>query len=150
MNYVICTKKTGVNKIDKQEDEMKIIMRYWIKFYAPGSFTANVWIIECEELPKPEEVEIPENAYAFEIYKREDIEKDGKIYKGEAKQVGKQYYHPDSEVTTLEEVRKHPKTTDILISNMECNKWDSVIWTRWGNWAQPFNKEKISIVPKQA
>ena len=117
----------------------------------PGSFVAETWIKDYTKLPQPQEVEIPENAYAFEIYQREDIVEGGKTYKGDAIQIGKTYYHPDSLVTNLEETKNHKNASDILIRNMECNKWENVIWTRWGNWPQPYNAENMEVlVPEHA
>ena len=121
---------------------------YWITFWAPGSFTANAWSKDCDVLPSPDEVEIPDNAYAFTLHKREDAIDGEKTYKGECEQVGPMYYHPNSQVTTLEETKKHRNTSDMLISNMKCNKWDAVIWTRWGNWPQPYEESRHKVLSK--
>lgn len=125
---------------------MKKETTYWIEFYSPGSFCANTWTKDVDKLPEPNSVEIPENAYSFTLNKREDIIDGDKKYKGTSEQVGPMYYHPDSKVTTLEETRGHSGATKTLISNMMCNNWDSVIWTRWGNWPQPFNADKQEVV----
>lgn len=121
-------------------------MKYWVIFYTPGSFVADTWTKDYAKLPQPHEVEIPENAYAFQIYQRTDIVEDGKTYKGDAEQIGKTYYHPDSLVTNLEQTKNHKNASEILIRNMECNKWESVVWTRWGNWPQPYDDKKMEVI----
>ena len=55
------------------------------------------------------------------------------------------YYHPDSKVEDLKEVEQNPNATDTLIRNIKNNGWDRIIWTRWGNWPQPFNPTKITL-----
>lgn len=125
---------------------MKTKMNYWANlFYMPGVIEAETSRKYFDNLPNPEEIEFPEHAYAFEIYQREDIIKDGKTYEGDTEQIGKTYYHPDSKITNLEETKMHPDT-DILIRNMEYNGWDKVIWTRWDSWPQPYDENKILIL----
>lgn len=99
----------------------------------------------------PEEVALadwPNRAYAYKLY-QQDIVADtetGKVYRGDRTEVdGKLHYHPDSKVETLEQVRNSPNATETLIRNMECNGWDSIVWTRYGNWPQPFDKETMCI-----
>lgn len=46
----------------------------------------------------------------------------------------------------LEEVKANPKCGPALISNMKCNGWNRVVWTRWGNWPQPFYDGKVVIL----
>jgi len=58
------------------------------------------------------------------------------------------YYHPGSTITSLDQVKAGKTPGSIghaLIGNMECNNWDAVIWTRWGNWPQPFDAAKHEI-----
>ena len=40
----------------------------------------------------------------------------------------------------------YPRATPILISNMECNDWKQIIWTRWGNWPQPFDPATAEVL----
>jgi hypothetical protein len=46
---------------------------YWVRFLYPGAFVAeeSTRDLPCET--RPEEIEWPKNAYAFELFKREDI-----------------------------------------------------------------------------
>lgn len=119
---------------------------YWIRFYAPGSFTTNEWIRMEDSMPKPDEVAFPDKAYAFTLHQREDIIEGGKVYQGAAEQVGLMYYHPSSKVETLAQAELNPNATSILLSNMRCNRWDHIVWSRWGNWPQPFDAAKMQVV----
>ena len=119
--------------------------KYWVTFYTPNILVADTWNVEYDKLPEPNSVEFPENAYAFVIYKREDIVEGETRYRGETEQVGKMYYHPDSEIKKFEEI-PDCQPNEILRKNMECNNWDAVIYTRWGNWAQPYDKEEVEIL----
>ena len=128
--------------------------KYWIKFYSPGTIMTNPvcisvsseWNIECAENQKPEDVKFPENAYAFTMHVKNDIVSDETTYKGDVEQIGPIYYHPDSTVETLEQVEKNQKATDILKNNMKYNDWDKIIWSRWGNWPQPFDSGKHMVL----
>lgn len=116
-----------------------------IEFVAPGSFVAETWRVASTETD-PARVEFPENAYAFRMYEREDVVDDGVRYKGIEKQIGPLWYHPHSHIQGIEEVRKDPRATSTLIQNMEINKWPEIIWTRWGNWPQPFDAKTMRVV----
>jgi hypothetical protein len=123
-------------------------MVYWLTFVSPGSFVANESSVMVGALPDPQDVSFPESAYAFTMHRREDVIDGDKEYRGKAEQVGPTYYHSDSKIETLAEVRKNPRASRILVSNMECNRWPSIIWTRWGNWPQPYEPGKATILPK--
>jgi hypothetical protein len=123
----------------------RITVRY-VRFYAPGSFCANDWTVEVQSAD-PAAVVWPENAYAFTMNERVDAHDGPEVFKGEDKQIGPMYYHPDSKVATLREVKARNDSRDrILISNMECNRWPGVIYTRWGNWPQPYEADKMRIL----
>ena len=125
---------------------MKKKMVYWAIFFTPGLFVAETWDKDFKKQPEPEEVEFPERAYAFQLYKREDVIDGGRTYKGKPEKIGKLCYHKDSKVTTIAEVKKMQGDNKTLISNMECNKWNKVIWTRWGNWPQPYEPKSVCVV----
>jgi hypothetical protein len=118
---------------------------FYACFLSPGSFVAENWT-QPIDTPDPRKVGWPENAYAFSIHKREDVIDGERRYEGKAEQVGPLYYHPDSFVQTLDEARANPKASKILISNMEINEWWQIIWTRWGNWPQPFEPDRMEIL----
>lgn len=117
----------------------------YVTFLSPGSIVAAQWTKDVESLD-PYAVDWPDRAYAFTMHTREDVVDGDTRYKGTPTRVGPVYYHPDSKVETLEEVRINPNAGSILISNMECNRWDRVVWSRWGNWPQPFEVEKAVVL----
>lgn len=118
-----------------------------VYFYA-GTICANTSETVFNSLEEVTLADWPNRAYAYKLY-QQDIVTDtetGKGYRGDRTEVdGKLHYHPDSKVETLEQVRNNPNATETLIRNMECNGWDSIVWTRYGNWPQPFDKETTCI-----
>lgn len=122
--------------------------KYQVVFYIPGIIVAETVTREYKKLPKPHEVEIPDNAYAFVIFRRTDIVEYGETFMGNAKQIGKTYYHSDSLVTNLKQTKQHKNATSTLIKNMEINGWNRVIWNRWGYWPQPYNANEIEILQR--
>lgn len=120
---------------------------YFVVFWAPGSFFGESWTSEVKT-PDPMAVKWPDNAYSFTMHEREDVVDGDTRFRGDSIQVGPAYFHPDSKVETLTQVKKNPKSTPTLIENMRCNKWEAVVWSRWGNWPQPFEKGKAVVLPK--
>jgi hypothetical protein len=118
---------------------------YYVTFLAPGSFMANDWSTPVDSAD-PRKVAWPDNAYAFRLFKREDVIDGDTTYQGKPQQIGKLFYHPDSSVQSLDEVRSNPRATPTLISNMECNRWKQIIWTRWSNWPQPFDPADTEVL----
>jgi len=126
---------------------MKKVKKYFVKFFSPGIIVAEIQTKKIKSL-NPYKIKFPDHAYSFTLNEREDVidEETGKEYLGKDKQVGPRYYHPDSKVETLEEVKKNRPSARILISNLENNNWHKIIWSRWGNWPQPFDPEKDVIL----
>lgn len=114
-------------------------------YFCPGSFLAESWVKETDST-EPNEVIWPENAYAFTIRTRIDVIDGEECFQGKSEQIGPMYYHPDSKVETLEEAKINPKSTDILIRNMESNRWAKIVWSRWGNWPQHFDDSKCVVL----
>lgn len=124
-------------------------VKWFVEFHYPGLMLGDSSEEEYTGPVEPKDVAFADNSYAFTIWKRTDIEEDGETFKGERSVVGKRYYyHPDSRITSLEEMKTGsvPGVTEILLSNMRINKWDSVIWTRLGNWPQPYDAERMEVL----
>lgn len=118
----------------------------FVRFYAPGSFVANDWTETVDTL-EPLAVKWPDRAYAFTLHERIDVMDGPETFTGKARQIGPTYYHPDSKVLTQAEVAARCDSRDsILLANMRCNKWDAVIYSRWGNWPQPYEAGKCEIL----
>lgn len=125
---------------------MKKEIKRWATFWAPGSFVGENWQVDVASMD-PYAIVWPDRAYAVVLCEREDIVDGQTRYRGDVK--GGElmwYYHPDSKVETLEQVKANPKATRTLISNMECNRWDKIIWTRWGNWPQRFDAKTMVVL----
>lgn len=122
---------------------------FYARFVAPGSFMANDWTSPATSAD-PAKVAWPENAYAFTLHKREDVVDGATRYEGKPEQIGPTYYHPDSFIQSLDEARTNPKATPILLDNMRINGWAQIIWTRWGNWPQPFDASTTAILKVRA
>lgn len=120
---------------------------HYVIFWAPGRVVANGWTMPVASAD-PHKVGWPDSAYAFRLFKREDVIDGDKTYEGKPEQVGPIYYHPDSVVQSLDEARANPKATEVLISNMKINGWAQIIWTRWMTWPQPFDPETTQVLAR--
>ena len=117
-------------------------------FLEPGTFVGNSSQRYVESLD-PYAIVWPENAYAVVLSEREDIVDGKTTYTGPVKGGAITYYHPDSKVETLEQVKNNPRASEVLVSNMECNEWTQIVWTRWGTWPQPFNPKTMAVMEKK-
>jgi hypothetical protein len=136
-------------KPDIKEAAKQKVTETYARFYTPGAMFADTFDVPCAPDAHPDEIRFPENAYAFDFYRREDVIDGENTYRGKERKIGKRWYHPDSYVLTLAEVKGRADPRDrILIGNMECNGWPSVIFSRWGNWPQPFDSAESAIVPR--
>ena len=125
---------------------MNQLTRRFVRFYAPGSFVANDWTREVDNLD-PATVEWPDNAYAFTLHERVDVMDGTETFTGKEHQIGPMYYHPDSKVLSEAEIAARGDSRDrILLANMRNNKWPSVIYSRWGNWPQPYVADKVRVL----
>jgi hypothetical protein len=124
---------------------MKKEIKKWVKFRTPGSFCAEDWNRDVDSFD-PSKIVWPDNAYCFQFYTREDVVDGDKRYEGKAESVGPLYYHPESKIETLSQVKANPKAGRCLVGNMECNGWTHIIWSRWGNWPQPFRKGETEVL----
>lgn len=127
----------------------KVTVSYIMFYTHAGAFRSDC----VHNKINPEDVEFVSTAYAFTIHERIDvIDDEGNVYKGAEKQIGPLYYHPDSKVNALEEIKQgksaHP-IGNALLRNMVMNNWDSVIWTRWGNMPRPYDPSKIKIIGRK-
>lgn len=125
------------------------LVRY-LCFSAPGSFVANQWTVEVAGNFEADNFDgWPDNAYAFTLHERLDIVDGDSVFRGDPKQIGPTYYHPDSKVEDYEAVSKNPTATEILLSNMRYNGWSHIVWSRWGNWPQPFDPDESIVLEKK-
>lgn len=119
---------------------MKKITKCYVTYMSPGSFVSNTWNVDIPLGCDHNDIDWPDNAYAFSIHERTDVVDGDAIFTGEPIQIGPLYYHPDSKAETLAQVKRNPKATRTLITNMESNRWSKVVWTRFGG-VQTFGPE---------
>ena len=130
---------------------MSRIEKHFVTFYSPGTFVAETtekpidsWDIETA---KKMAAKITERhgahpyGFRFSTRSRKDDELDSKVTKTSGR------YYLNCKVVTLAEIknRKDPKDS-ILISNMECNKWDKVVQSiKVWQWTQPLEKGDVVL-----
>lgn len=125
--------------------------RHFIRFFSPGMIVANTKMVRVDGgRPDPETVEFPDGAYAFEIVEQDVVTDGDDEFLGASKSIGPVYYHPDSKIETLDEVRQNHPDETILISNMETNGYDRIVFSRDGHWAQFFDPDKAAILPARS
>jgi hypothetical protein len=127
---------------------MKKVRKLYLSFWHPGTMVAEQSTSEVDSIVgfDPHKVEWPKNAYAFRLFERFDVVDGKATFKGEPQQLGPTYYHPDSRVETIDEVRANKNATPILVRNMQANGWKLIVWSRWGNWPQPFDPDKDVVI----
>src|SRR5688572_7901851 len=106
------------------------MLQHYIEIFYPGSFVAESSTAKVDSRTYPKT--LPKGAYAFRFYDREEIEKDGEILKGNAKNYSVTYF-PGAVAMDVDEVKAKVPDSRILVSNMEGNGWKKVIKTRRGN-----------------
>ena len=120
---------------------MKKILKHFVVFMYRGSFVSET---EEKEIKSREEISLPLHAYCYYFFDREDVVDGKEIFVGKKiNETG--CFYPNGELYTLAKVKKEMPQEHILISNMECNKWDAVVKSRKGNFI-PFNKKVDKII----
>jgi hypothetical protein len=117
-----------------------MILQEYIEFYFPGSFVSETDVkpIASRSLP----VVLPLGAYAYRFFSRQEVELNGEILRGKAHDYSPMTYF--GKALTLSEVKALDGDYRILISNMECNRWDRVVRTVRGNF-QPLKDGDVVI-----
>lgn len=118
----------------------------YLTFSYAGSFVAETTRVRTLSTD-PALISWPDGAYSVRFSQREVIDHEGVLFVGKETDVSKILYRPGSTIKTLDEIKALGNPRDeILISNMECNGWPSMIFTCFGNWPQPYYAEKMEIL----
>ena len=131
--------------MDKNDMEKNFVV-----FCSPGTFVAEQDTKEIESWNVEEAIEMAKSikqrhgAYPYGFYfitrGRRQNELDSRIRKTSG------IYYLGGTVKTLEDVKaENDPGNRILISNMECNKWDRVIVTNGWGWTLPLEKGDIVL-----
>lgn len=121
---------------------------HFARFYVPHLVSYETF--DVAGVTAPASVQWPDKAASVTFHKRTDIIDGERICRGEEIRKGLMYFHPDSKIESLEEVKKNPNATKILIDNMERNGCDRIIWSRWGNRPVPFNADSMAVMGSPA
>lgn len=125
--------------------------KHFVTFYSPGTFVAETtekpidsWDVEqAKEMArsiKERHAAVP-YGFRFSMRSRGENDLDSKVTKRS------QFYWLGGKVETLEEIKSRAgKDESILISNMECNKWDRIITnTNSWKWTQPLDETDVVL-----
>lgn len=109
----------------------------YVVFKLPGAFVAEQEVRRVDDRSFP--TDIPRSCFGFYFYDvYETIGPMGEAVRGQPQNVSGMFYF--GEEFSLERVKREFPELKILISNMECNGWDRVVYTRVGNW-QPIEAD---------
>lgn len=127
------------------------VQKHFVTFYSPGTFVAedttkriSAWDVD---LAKQMVSDIKERygatpyGFQFTTRGRGEYDLDSKVI------ATSPFYWLGGKVETLEQVRARATADDqILISNMECNKWDRIITNNnsW-RWTQPLKDTDVVL-----
>lgn len=103
--------------------------KHYVKFLHPGTLFPNESVIEIKD--RNEYFDVPESAFAYYFFDREEAVVDGERLIGEDKNVSGKIIIGD--VWTIDDVRANMPDNRTLIFNMEANDYPVVCRTRHGN-----------------
>ena len=103
------------------------MLKHYVKFWYPGISVSENTVEEIES-KDIQNIEVPQNAYAFSLYDIEIVEFEGEILRGKPKNVSSMYYCGGTK-KNYRTVCKEKGSDSILAGNMLCNNWDCVIET---------------------
>jgi hypothetical protein len=125
--------------------------KHFVTFMSAGTFMAESTTKEIEEWDIDKAVEMAKEiterhgakpyGFYFSTRERKEDELDSRVT------IQSGIHYINGVIQTLEELKKEGNPNNsILISNMECNGWDSVVTTYnpW-KWTQPLRKDDIVL-----
>ena len=105
------------------------MLRHYVEYLYPGICVSETSTREVAER-NAALIAIPDRSFGFRFFSREEVELDGEVLVGKPKDYSNWIY--EGEELTLAQVKKRYPDKDTLISNMECNGYDRVVMTRFG------------------
>ena len=126
---------------------MEKVTKMYITFYFPGIVVSETSSSEIGHR-QIDRITLPEKAYAFQLWDREDVIDGDKTYYGEASNMSPKYY-PGGQLLTADDVRNLPDFTEqshgTLVANMRINEYERVIRSCRGNF-QPHEEGKTEVL----
>lgn len=120
---------------------MKEITETYVEIWYPGIIFAENDTVKVNHRSPTEIAEKYPDSYAFQFYdiNSTTVVVDGKssTVKGYRKNISPLYY-PGGKICTKIDIASEFGESSILYSNMDSNKWDTIVKTRCGNY-QEFN-----------
>jgi len=117
----------------------------YIEWLYSGIITSETSAEKVKDRTMP--TKFPKSSFGFRFYERTEMKtEDGELLIGVPQNYSGWNYIGGEELTLEEVKNRHPEKT-ILISNMECNSWDSVVLTRYGQ-AMPLGKYDVVLKPE--
>lgn len=113
----------------------------YIEYLYPGLVCSESSTKEVKTRDIP--AELPGMCFAFRFFDVVEIETEGRILKSEPENRSNWFYAP-GEVLTVQNVKEKYPENKTLIWNMETNKIDKVIMTRFGQ-AIPLQPEDVVL-----
>lgn len=105
------------------------MLKHYVERAVAGSFVSDYSSREVEDRD-PDKIILGTMEYGFRFYDIEEVELDGELLRGKPKNHSKWYYQ--GEEYTLEQVKRELPGSRILIENMECNGWNTVVKNKFG------------------
>jgi len=120
------------------------MLKQYIEFFYPGAVVSDSITQEVADRSPP--AELPKGAYGYRFFARSEVTQDGETLRGQPKDYSPMTYY--GEEMTLDEVKNLTPSSDyrILVSNMECNRWDRVVRTISGQFMLP-NDGDLVVTP---
>ena len=108
------------------------MLKHYVEYLYPGIIVSETSVSEIPERDVSK-VNISDRCFGFRFFDRTVTVVDGELLTGDRKNVSG--WHYQGEKMTLEQVKAtngNDGKYDILISNMECNGWSTVVKTKFG------------------
>lgn len=113
--------------------------KHYVKFLHPGSLFPNESTIEIKN--REAKFDIPESAFAYYFFDRQESVIDGELLAGNDKNISGKFLI--GEELTVKDVKEKVSDNRILLSNMECNGYKTVCKTRRGNFYPVTDGDKV-------
>lgn len=130
---------------------MSEMQKHFVTFYSPGTFVAEQTTRPIEDWDVDVALEMAHDilgrrratpyGFRFTTRGRNDDELDSKVIKTS------QFYFLGGEIKTIDDIKEENNPdSQILLRNMEVNKWDRIVVNNnsW-KWTQPLNEEDVVL-----